>query len=126
MINFEQNLLRLQAELWQSLGNPTRLQIIQSLKTSAKSVSEISFEIGLAQPTVSRHLSILRANGILSAHRKAQEVFYEIANPKVMDLCETARSLLIERENQHQYLLHYFQVEEGHRPKQDVMPHNRL
>lgn len=110
-MNHELYLWDLQAELCQSLGNPIRLRIIHSLKEAPKSVGEISAEMGLAQPTASRHLSVLRANGILTAHRKAQEVFYEIANQKVMEVCEMMRSILAEREAQRLDLYQYFQGE---------------
>lgn len=112
-MNHELYLWDLQAELCQSLGNPIRLRIIHMLKEAPKSVGEISMEMDLAQPTVSRHLSVLRTNGILKAHRKAQEVFYEIANQKVMEVCEMMRSILAEREAQRLDLYHHFQGE-GH------------
>ena len=45
------------------------------------------------------------------AHRKAQEVFYEIANPKVVEVCEMMRSILAEREARHINLLNHIQDE---------------
>ena len=110
-MNHELYLLDLQADLCQSLGHAIRLQIIHILKTSPKSVNEISLEVGLPQSTISRHLSVLRSNGILTAHRKAQEVFYEIVNPKVVEVCEMMRNILAERETQRLDLLNYFQGE---------------
>jgi ArsR family transcriptional regulator len=112
-MNRELYLLDLQAELCQSLSNATRLRIIQILKESPKSVGDISAELNMAQPTVSRHLAVLRASGLLTANRKAQEVFYEIANPKVVVVCEMMRSILAEREVQHSNLLHYIQTEDA-------------
>ncbi|MCB9134543.1 MAG: winged helix-turn-helix transcriptional regulator [Anaerolineales bacterium] len=120
-MNKELYLWDLQAELCQSLGNPIRLRIIHSLKESPKSVGEISTEVELAQPKVSRHLSVLRENGVLTANRKGQEVFYEIANQKVVEVCEMMRSILAEREAQRLDLLSYFQSEEPSQLVEEVL-----
>ena len=88
----------MQAQLCHSLSSPVRLRIIHCLKEAPKSVNEISALVGESQPTVSRHLAILRSAGLLTARRKAQEVFYEITNPKVVEVCEMMRSILAARE----------------------------
>lgn len=120
-MNNELYIWDLQAELCQSLGNPIRLRIIHSLKETPKSVSEISAEVDLAQPKVSRHLSILRENGVLMANRKGQEVFYEIANQKVVEVCEMMRSILAEREAQRLDFLSCFQCEEQSQMIEEVL-----
>ncbi len=108
-MNHEPDIFDLQAELCQSLSNAVRLRIIHALKESPKSVNEISFDVGLSQPNVSRHLAVLRSSGLLAAHRRAQEVYYEITNPKVVEVCEMMRSILAEREAQYLSLLHRIQ-----------------
>lgn len=108
-MNHEHDVFYLQAELCHSLSHPVRLQIIQALKTSPKSVNEISTEIGVLQPTVSRHLAVLRSAGVLTAQRKAQEVYYTIANHKIVEVCEMMRSILAEREAQQLDLLQRIQ-----------------
>ncbi len=108
-MNHELDVFNLQAQLCQSLGNAIRLRIIHALKESPKSVNGISAEVGISQPAVSRHLSVLRSTGLLTAHRKAQEVFYEITNPKIVEVCEMMRCILAEREAQQLDLLHRIQ-----------------
>jgi DNA-binding transcriptional ArsR family regulator len=100
----------LQAQLCQSLSNPIRLRIIHTLKESPKSVNEIAAELKVSQSSISRHLSVLRSTGLLSAHRKAQEVFYEIRNPKIVEVCEMMRCILNEREAEQLDLLHRIQT----------------
>jgi ArsR family transcriptional regulator len=108
-MSHELDVFDLQAELCHSLSNAIRLRIIHTLKTSPKSVNDISAEIGISQPTVSRHLAVLRSNGLLIAQRRAQEVYYAIANPKVVEVCEMMRCILAEREAQQLDLLHRIQ-----------------
>jgi DNA-binding transcriptional ArsR family regulator len=95
----ELQIFEMQAQLCQSLGNSIRLRIIHTLKDVPKSVNELAAVVDASQPTVSRHLSVLRSTGILTAQRKGAEVFYEITNPKVVEVCDMMRSILAERES---------------------------
>ena len=105
----ETDVFDMQAQLCQSLSNPVRLRIIHTLKDAPKSVNEISAELGASQPTISRHVSVLRSVGLLTAHRRAQEVYYEITNPKIVEVCDLMRGILTEREAQQLNLLHRIQ-----------------
>jgi ArsR family transcriptional regulator len=98
-MNREILVFEMQAQLCQSLGHTIRLRIIHSLKEGPKSVNEIATLVKASQPCISRHLSILRSTGLLTAQRKGAEVFYEITNPKVVEVCEMMRSILAERES---------------------------
>lgn len=104
-MNSEIDIFDLQAQLCQSLSNAIRLRIIHALKAYPKSVNEISIEVGASQPTVSRHLAVLRSSGLLTAQRRAQEVYYAITNPKIVEVCEMMRCILAEREAQQLDLL---------------------
>ncbi len=97
-MNQEQKIFEMQAQLCQSLSHFVRLRIIHTLKEGPRSVKEIASIVENSQPTVSRHLSILRQSGVVSANRRGAEVYYEIANPKVVEVCEMMRSILAERE----------------------------
>jgi DNA-binding transcriptional ArsR family regulator len=105
-MNNELDIFDLQAQLYQSLGNPVRLRIIQALKEGPKSVNEISIMISIPQSSISRHLAVLRSTGLLTAHRRAQEIMYEITNPKVVEVCNMMHGILAQREAQHRDLLH--------------------
>jgi DNA-binding transcriptional ArsR family regulator len=54
-------IFEMQAKLCQSLGHAIRLCIIHTLKEGPKSVKEIATIVEVSQPTVSRHLSVLRS-----------------------------------------------------------------
>jgi len=88
----------LQAKLCQVLGHSVRLKIIHALKEGALSVNTIASMVEVTQPTASRHLAILRSAGVLDTHRKGLEVYYEITSDKIIDVCETMRTVLAEQE----------------------------
>ncbi|PPS42820.1 helix-turn-helix transcriptional regulator [Chroococcidiopsis sp. TS-821] len=80
--------LGLVAEFFKVLSEVSRLQIVCSLKSGAKNVSEIIEATGLGQANVSKHLRILTQAGIVSREQQGVCVYYEIANPILFDLCE--------------------------------------
>ena len=99
----------LQAKLCQTLGQSVRLRIINLLKSGPQCVTSIAEKIEVPQPTVSRHLTVLRSAGILTRQRKGQEVFYEITSPKIVEVCEMMRAILTEQESYHLEILNILQ-----------------
>lgn len=80
--------LGLIAEFFKVLSEVSRLQIVCSLKSGAKNVSEIIEATELGQANVSKHLRILTQAGIVSREQRGVCVYYKIANPILFDLCE--------------------------------------
>lgn len=71
----------LDADLFRALSDPNRLQIIGKLAdccNMTKTVSEVASGFKTDVSVVSRHLSILRSAGILTADRQGKEVFYTL------------------------------------------------
>ena len=46
---------------------------------------------------VSQHLAVMRQKGILVTRREGVNVYYRIANPKVIEACDIMREVLIEQ-----------------------------
>lgn len=81
------------AQQFKALSEPTRLKIINLLPAtrncaSVYNVSELAEELGIPQPTVSRHLKILHQAGLVKCARMCRDVYYWINQPVV----ETALS----------------------------------
>lgn len=72
--------------LLQKLSDTNRLQIIRYLDNGACSVSEIVNQTGLSQPLVSHHLRVLRENYIVEAERRGANVFYRVADSRLLDV----------------------------------------
>lgn len=102
---FEPIIYQLQAELCQSMSQPARLQILHALFEGAKNVGEIVDLTSLSQSAVSRHLAILKRNGIVTNTRHGQEIFYEVANPKIIEVCNMMRMVLLEQINHRSTML---------------------
>jgi DNA-binding transcriptional ArsR family regulator len=95
-VTTSQNIFQIQAKLCQTMSNPARLQIVHVLRAGPQCVKEIAKSVELPQTAVSHHLSILRRGGVVTSHRAGQEVLYQIANPKIVHICDLMREVLIE------------------------------
>jgi DNA-binding transcriptional ArsR family regulator len=76
------------ADYFKVLSELSRLQVLCSLKSGSKNVTELMEETGLGQANVSKHLKILAQAGIVSRTPQGVSVYYEIAEPFIFELCE--------------------------------------
>lgn len=67
--------------LLEALGEPTRLRIVNCLTAAPLFVSELQALLEVPQPTVSRHLKVLREAGLVRVTPIAQFVLYRLRRP---------------------------------------------
>jgi ArsR family transcriptional regulator, cadmium/lead-responsive transcriptional repressor len=82
------------AKYFRTLGDPTRLRILELVNEQERSVGEIVETLGLQQSKVSNHLACLRWCGFVTARRAHRRVYYSIADRRVTEMLELARGLL--------------------------------
>ena len=66
--------------IMKALSDPNRSRIIKLLQKDARCVCEIKETLGLAQPTVSKHLRQLEEAGLVTSRKTAQWVYYRLSN----------------------------------------------
>jgi len=76
------------AERFRILGEPIRIRILQELENGERNVSELVAAVGSSQPNVSKHLRILQESGVVGRRQEGNNVYYAIADPAVIDLCD--------------------------------------
>ena len=80
--------LVLVAARFRALGDPSRLKIVNRMMNGERSVQELLEETGLTQTNLSRHLGILRQQGIVERRSEGNRALYRIADPTMVDVCE--------------------------------------
>lgn len=76
------------AARFRALSEPTRLAILQELKSGERTVGELVEAVGLSQANVSKQLSVLRDAGFLRREQRGTSAVYSIGDPLVMELCK--------------------------------------
>jgi len=87
----------LHAEVCKTLANPKRLEIIYALKDGELPVGELVRRLGIPKANASQHLAILRQRGVVIARREGVNIYYRIANPKIIKACGLMREVLMEQ-----------------------------
>jgi DNA-binding transcriptional ArsR family regulator len=87
--------VRLLAKLLDGFANPVRLSALLLLARHGEmSVGELVETIGAPQPRVSDHLRCLAWCGYVRARREGSNVFYSIADERVLGVLELGEGIL--------------------------------
>ena len=60
------------------LAEPTRRRILDQLLDRPRTVGDLVATLNVSQPSVSKHLRVLRDAGVVQAHKDAQRRVYEL------------------------------------------------
>lgn len=93
----DKTIFEFQAEVCKTLANPKRLEILHSLKEGPKTVSELVEILGVPKANISQHLAVMRHKGVLETEKKGVNVYYRIANEKVIQACTLMREVLTDQ-----------------------------
>jgi ArsR family transcriptional regulator, virulence genes transcriptional regulator len=91
------SILKLQADICKIFANDKRLNIINLLKDKEMSNNELIQATGLSKVMMSQHMSVLKSKGVIDARREGVQIYYRIANPKIIQACTLMREVLMEQ-----------------------------
>ena len=75
--------------LLKALGNRHRLIVICQLIEKERSVGELAALLKIRNSTVSQHLALLRKDGLVTAQRDGQTIWYSIGSAPARELVRT-------------------------------------
>jgi DNA-binding transcriptional ArsR family regulator len=81
------------------LAHPIRLHIIYLLAGGEQSVQELEKQVQASQSSVSQHLNLLKDKDIVESRRAAQQVFYRLKDPRVLQLTALTREMFCKEES---------------------------
>ncbi len=84
-------------DFFATFAHTTRMRIFCALQKQSKTVTEIAMEAGVSITNASQHLRLMRDRGAVIAEKRAQSVFYHIADPRYIQAAIMIREALHER-----------------------------
>ena len=107
MVNqtLKQEIIQLEADFCAALSEPTRIFILYALNEQPLNVTEITNELGIPQPTTSRHLKVLRERGLVYSERQGTVITYHLADTRIIDALDLLRSAMRDRMKQRANLI---------------------
>jgi DNA-binding transcriptional ArsR family regulator len=86
--------LALKAKLFRGLADPSRLAIVEALRSGEKAVSDIVQMTGLSQPNASSHLACLKDCGLVTSRQQGRYVYYSLADQRMEDVFSAIEGIL--------------------------------
>jgi ArsR family transcriptional regulator len=102
----EQEVNLLHANICQALADPKRILILYALADGPRNVTQLTEALDVPQPTVSRHLKVLRERHLVATEREGTSVRYSLADGRVIEALDTMRAVLLGTLNQQAELVH--------------------
>ena len=92
-----EEIYELQADVCKIFANAKRLEIINILKDGDTSANELIERTGLSKANLSQHMAILKVKGVILTRREGVNMFYRIANHKIIQAYNLMREVLTEQ-----------------------------
>lgn len=100
-----QALFEARAVIVKALAHPTRLFLVNELSKGERCVCELREEVGADLSTVSKHLAILKAAGILEDDKRGLQVFYRLRCPCILRFFDCVENVIQENARRQQSLV---------------------
>lgn len=84
------------AEMIRVLGHPVRLRIVECLEDGERTVSDLQEALASTQAAVSQQLARMRSAGIVKGRRDGVNVWYSIADERVVQMLNCLRHCHVE------------------------------
>jgi DNA-binding transcriptional ArsR family regulator len=81
-------------QLLRALAEPARLSLVHLLAQAPHRVTDLTEALGLAQSTVSSHLAVLRAAGLVAVTPQGRSTWYRLVDVEVEELLAAAERVV--------------------------------
>ncbi len=88
------------AEIFKVLAEPGRLALLQELKFGEKTVTDLVAILGMAQPSVSKHMKVLADADLVGRRKEGVKVFYALKGELMTPLCRLVCEKLVKDQEQ--------------------------
>jgi ArsR family transcriptional regulator len=84
----------LHAEMCKTISNPRRQAILDTIRDSEMTVTELVEKTGVSQANLSQHLAILRSKGVVKTRREGNNIYYSLSNIKIIQAYDLISEVL--------------------------------
>jgi DNA-binding transcriptional ArsR family regulator len=90
----EERVLELKAEILKALAQPTRLKILELLRSGERCICEIVPAINGEQSNISRHISLMQKSNLVTTRKDGVKVMVKVSDPRVFEILDSIALLL--------------------------------
>ena len=93
----KQEVTNLHADICSALAEPSRIMILYAQSEKNYTVNDLANALGAPQPTISRHLKVLRDRNLVEAVRLGMNVEYHLADRRLIEALDLLRGVMRDR-----------------------------
>jgi DNA-binding transcriptional ArsR family regulator len=82
---------QIKAGIFQALGHPTRVGVMEVLRNGEMSVGQLCEKLGIEQSNASQHLAVLRNKHLVETRKEGNQIFYRLRDARLGQVLETLR-----------------------------------
>ena len=86
-----ESMRQFKAGIFQALGHPTRIAIVEHLRDGEMSVGMICEKVGAEQANASQHLAVLRNRYVVETRKEGNQIFYRLRDPRLGEVLDVMR-----------------------------------
>lgn len=101
----DERILELKAEVLKTLAQPTRLKILECLRSGERCLCEIVPTINGEQSNISRHISLMQKNHLVTTRKDGVRVMVDVKDPKVFEILDKVSAILKNQMKEQEKLL---------------------
>jgi ArsR family transcriptional regulator len=89
-----EKVLAMKSDILKALAQPTRLKILECLRDGEKCICEIIPAINGEQSNISRHISLMQKNHLVSTRKDGVKVLVKIRDPRIFEILDKVSVVL--------------------------------
>jgi len=101
----EERVLELKAEILKALAQPTRLKILELLRYGERCICEIVPAINGEQSNISRHISLMQRNHLVTTRKDGVKVMVSVKDPELFKILDRVNAILRHQMNEQRELV---------------------
>ena len=82
-----------EVEFFKALGDPTRIKILECIKSGERCICEIIPYTGKSQPCVSQHLKVMKHAGVVNERKDGTRIMIKASNKEIFKIVDKVKHL---------------------------------
>lgn len=88
-----EKLVAFKAEFFKALSNPLRIRILDELRETELTVSELRDRLSVELPNLSQQLSVLRSKNLVITRKQGNNIYYSCSDSNIFYLLDIAKTI---------------------------------
>lgn len=94
-LKLSQEINQLHASICSAISEPNRILLLYEIHEEPRNVNSLAESVGISQSAASRHLSLLKERGLITAQRDGNQVIYSLADDRIIRALNLLRELML-------------------------------